>query len=61
MLVLGYSGNPFLENSYCLQDAYIMNGSWVARSLLEVPLWYNGAMDVVVEELKEIKKSKERI
>lgn len=51
---LGY----FLHNSYCVQDAYIMNGSWVTRSFLEVPLFYNGVMDLVMQQVEKTIKSK---
>lgn len=44
----------FLNNSYCVQDAYIMNGSWVTRSLLDIPLLYNGVMDLVMEQTDKL-------
>jgi MoaA/NifB/PqqE/SkfB family radical SAM enzyme len=44
----------FMENSICLQDNYIMNGSWTTRNCLEIPLFYNGAMDIVVSELDRV-------
>jgi hypothetical protein len=43
-----------MENSICLQDNYIMNGSWTTRNCLEIPLFYNGAMDIVVSELDRV-------
>ena len=51
---LGY----FLLNSYCLQDSYIFNGSWTTIVTLEVPLFYNGTMEVVAEELDRIVREK---
>lgn len=48
----------FLGLTYCVQDAYIMNGSWTTQSMLEVPLLYNGAMDEVMKELHSIMKEK---
>lgn len=53
-LTLGY----FLFNSYCLQDSYIFTGSWTTNQLLEVPLLYNGVMDVVIEEIDRIRSEK---
>lgn len=47
---LGY----FLENSLCLQDAYLFTGSWLSRCPNEIPLLYNGTMAVVQEELDRI-------
>lgn len=51
---LGY----FLLNSYCVQDSYIFNGSWTTIVSLEVPLFYNGVMDVVVQELDRVVKER---
>lgn len=51
---LGY----FLLNSYCLQDSYIFTGSWTTVTLLEVPLLYNGVMEVVAEEIDRIRVEK---
>ena len=51
---LGY----FLLNSYCLQDSYIFTGSWTTMSTLEVPLFYNGTMEVVEEEIERIRLEK---
>ena len=51
---LGY----FLLNSYCLQDSYIFNGSWTTIVTLEVPLFYNGTMEVVAEELDRVVREK---
>lgn len=44
----------WLETSYCLQDGYIMSGSWTTRSFLEIPLYYNGAMQVITEEIERV-------
>lgn len=49
---LGY----YLLNSYCIQDAYITNGSWTTISNLEIPLFYNGVMEIVVEEIDNVLK-----
>ena len=51
---LGY----FLLNSYCLQDAYIFSSSWVTVSMLEIPLLYNGVMEVVNDELERVRLEK---
>lgn len=51
---LGY----FLNNSICLQDGYIFTGTWTGRAPNEIPLLYNGTMDVVQEELIRAKKEK---
>lgn len=51
---LGY----FLLNSYCLQDAYIFTGSWTTASMLEVPLLYNGVMEVVEQEIERVRTEK---
>lgn len=51
---LGY----FLFNSYCLQDAYIFTGSWTTASMMEVPLLYNGTMDIVLKEIERIRTEK---
>ena len=44
----------FVDKSCCLQDSYIITGSWITSNPLEIPLWYNGAMDVVEEEIDRI-------
>ena len=51
---LGY----FLLNSYCLQDSYIFTGSWTTQSMLEIPLMYNGVMDVVDQEIERVRMEK---
>lgn len=43
----------FMHNSYCMQDGYIQTGSWTTMPTYEVPLLYNGAMDVAMEALKK--------
>lgn len=45
--------NVFLNKSCCLQDAYIITGSWITVNHLEIPLWYNGAIDIVMEEVNK--------
>lgn len=52
---LGY----FLKLSSCIQDNYIFNGSWVTHSFLELPVLYNGTMDVVLEEYERVKGEKQ--
>ena len=48
----------FMENSYCVQDGYIFSGSWVTVAHLEIPVLFNGAMDVALDELEKIKREK---
>lgn len=48
----------FLATSYCLQDSYIFNGSWVTPTTTEIPLLFNGAMDIVENEIKEVMQKK---
>lgn len=48
----------FLLQSQCIQDCFIFGGSWTTRTPLEIPLFYNGSMDIIVEEI-ENKKRKE--
>ena len=48
----------FLFNSYCLQDAYIFTGSWTTNSMMEIPLFYNGIMEVVANEIERIRVEK---
>lgn len=52
---LGY----FMGNSYCVQDAFLVNGSYTTRSMLEVPLLYNGAMDVALKEIERIMEERQ--
>ena len=52
---LGY----FSYLSSCIQDNFLMTGSWVTHTFLEIPLLYNGVMDIVIDELnRNIKKEK---
>lgn len=51
---LGY----FLGNSLCLQDGYIFTGSWVGKAPNELPLLYNGTMDIVAKEFDRILEEK---
>jgi hypothetical protein len=47
----------FLNLSSCIQDNFLMNGSWVTHTYLEIPLFYNGVMDIALQEFNnEIKK-----
>ena len=41
----------YLDNSYCMQDGFIQSGSWTTVSSYEIPLMYNGAMDIVIREV----------
>ena len=41
----------YLGNSYCMQDGFTQNGSWTTISSYEIPLMYNGAMDIAMEEV----------
>lgn len=43
----------FMSNSYCMQDGFVQNGSWTTPPTYEIPLMYNGAMDVAVAEAKK--------
>lgn len=43
-----------LNNATCIQDNYIANGSWTTPHFLEVPLLYNGAMDIIMRNIKRI-------
>lgn len=51
-----------LTKSCCIQDSLILTGSWVTAAWLEVPLLYNGALDIVLDELNKLfdTKNKER-
>lgn len=51
----------FMENSYCMQDAFIFTGSWITMPSLELPLLFNGAMDVALEEVERIKREREEL
>lgn len=48
----------FLRRAYCVQDAYIQNGSWVTPPAYEIPLLLNGAMDITLEEFDELLEKK---
>jgi organic radical activating enzyme len=39
----------YLSNSYCMQDGLVQNGSWTTVSTYEIPLMYNGAMDIAIK------------
>lgn len=55
---LGY----FLSEAQCIQDNFMFGGSWVTKSPLEIPLMYNGTMDIVLEEIhKQIQERKPTI
>ena len=41
-----------LSRSQCIQDCFIFGGSWTTRTPLEIPLFYNGSMDLIVNEIK---------
>lgn len=43
----------YLGNSYCMQDGFIQTGSWTTISSYEIPLMYNGAMEISMEEVKK--------
>ena len=42
----------YLNRSFCMQDSLIQTGSWLTMSSYEVPLMYNGAMEVASEVSK---------
>jgi len=44
----------FLRRSYCVQDAYLQNGSWTTLPTYEFPLLLNGALDLSIEEFNKI-------
>ena len=50
----------FLCNSQCIQDCFIFGGSWTTRTPLEIPLYYNGAMDIIVEEINKYNEIEEK-
>lgn len=50
----------FLGQSYCLQDAFLSNGSWVTISTNEIPLLFNGAVELTVDEIKAYLKKREQ-
>lgn len=41
----------FLLNSQCIQDGFMFGGTWTTHSPLEIPLYYNGTMDVVMKDI----------
>lgn len=51
---LGY----FLCNAMCIQDGYMFSGSWVTHSPSEIPLFYNGTMDVAIQEIDRVVKER---
>lgn len=42
-----------LGNSYCMQDGLLQNGSWTTPPTYEVPLLYNGAMEIAIKVTDE--------
>lgn len=48
----------FLLTSQCIQDCFIFGGSWTTRTPLEIPLMYNGVMQVVKEEIDRVIKER---
>ena len=51
---LGY----FVGGSQCIQDSVIFTGSFVTRTPMEIPLFYNGAMDVIIDEINQVMEEK---
>lgn len=51
----------FMDGSYCVQDGFIVSGSWTTVAHLEIPVLFNGAMDVALEELERIKRGREEL
>lgn len=49
----------FLLTAQCIQDCFIFGGTWTTRTPLEIPLMYNGTMDVIVEEIERVIKEQE--
>jgi hypothetical protein len=39
-----------LDNSFCMQDGFIQSGTWTTIATYEIPLMYNGAMDIAIQE-----------
>lgn len=39
----------YLGTSYCMQDGFIQNGSWTTIATYELPLMYNGAMEIAIQ------------
>lgn len=50
----------FLEIPYCMQDSFIQHGSWTTTSTHEIPLLYNGAMDIIISEVEKYLQTFER-
>ena len=46
----------FLLNSQCIQDGFMFGGTWTTHSPLEIPLLYNGTMDIVQQEIDRVLK-----
>ena len=46
----------FLLNSQCIQDGFMFGGTWTTHSPLEIPLFYNGTMDIVMKEINRVLK-----
>ena len=44
----------FLRRAYCVQDAYLQNGSWVTPPAYEIPLLLNGVMDITLKEFDKL-------
>jgi len=42
----------FLASSQCIQDCFIFGGTWTTRTPLEIPLYWNGSMDVIMSEIE---------
>lgn len=40
----------YLDNSFCMQDGFIQSGTWTTIATYEIPLMYNGAMDIAIQE-----------
>ena len=51
---LGY----FLLNSTCIQDSFMFGGTWTTHSPLEIPLLYNGTMDIVIDEIHRVMRDR---
>lgn len=47
-----------LTRATCIQDNLLLSGSWMTPPFLEIPLLYNGAMDIILNELDRLFKEK---
>ena len=47
----------YLDNSYCMQDGFIQNGTWTTVATYEIPLMYNGAMEISIQEANKYMKT----